>query len=161
MATDLVTYLPDDILTKVDRAAMSVGLETRIPFLDPRVVEFAWSLPKSMKERSGRTKWITRTVLAKYVPRHLFDRPKRGFGIPISDWLRGPLRDWAEDLLSVYRLRSEGYFREEVIQEKWRQHLSGEGNWPYELWDVLMFESWLRASKARGVVEPAGRRIAG
>ncbi len=143
MLQDMRMYLPDDILVKVDRAAMAVSLETRVPLLDHKVVEFALSLPMEFKIRKGVQKWLLRQVLFRYVPEKLMERPKMGFGIPVGSWLRGPLKEWVLDMLHPERLDREGYFSSDVVQRYLNQHLSGERNWGYYLWDVLMFESWL------------------
>lgn len=138
MAIDLITYLPDDILCKVDRAAMGVSLETRVPYLDHNVMEFAWSLPLNYKIHQNKSKWILREVLYKYVPKELIERPKMGFGVPLDSWLRGELRDWAEALLDEKRLLREGFFNPKPIREKWEEHLSGKRNWHHQLWVILM-----------------------
>jgi len=146
---DLVTYLPDDILVKVDRAAMAVSLETRVPLLDHRVVEFAWRIPPQLKLRGGRGKHLLRAVLERYVPRSLTERPKMGFGVPIDHWLRGPLREWAEHLLDPAKLKAQGFFAVEPISRAWAEHLGGQRSNQYPLWVILMFQAWFEHQHER------------
>ncbi|MBX2824019.1 MAG: asparagine synthase (glutamine-hydrolyzing) [Gammaproteobacteria bacterium] len=145
MYLDGMTYLPDNCLSKTDRASMAVSLEARVPLLDHRVIDFAWQLPLEYKINGGVGKQALRKVLYKHVPQNLFERPKMGFGVPVRDWLRGPLRDWADDLLNADRLRQQGYLNPEPIQEKWQQHRSGKRDWYNQIWSVLMFQAWLDA----------------
>ncbi len=153
MLTDTETYLPDDILTKVDRASMAVGLEARVPILDHRVVELAWRLPQRLKINHGQGKWVLRQVLERYVPKQLIERPKMGFQIPVGDWLRGPLRSWAEELLAPGRMKQEGLFDEVEITRRWSQHVSGAGSWGYHLWSIVVFQQWLRGQNAAPTLE--------
>jgi asparagine synthase (glutamine-hydrolysing) len=147
MYRDLVTYLPNDILTKVDRASMAVSLEARVPLLDHRLVALAWSLPLHMKVRGSTSKWVLRKVLERYVPPSIISGSKMGFGVPMGAWLRGPLKEWAEALLASERLRREGFFSVEVIEERWGQFQRGEKPWEHHFWDVLMFQAWLDANR--------------
>ncbi|MUM77822.1 asparagine synthase (glutamine-hydrolyzing) [Pseudodesulfovibrio sp. F-1] len=140
---DLLCYLPDDILTKVDRASMAVSLEARVPLLDHRVVEFAARLPQALKVRGGKGKWLLRQVLYRHVPRELVERPKMGFGVPIEQWLHGELRQWCDDLLNPAEIRRQGYLDAGLVEKMWREYLAGEHNWKSSLWEVLMFQAWL------------------
>ena len=148
MYLDSVTYLPDDILVKLDRATMAASLEGRIPLLDHRIFEFAWRLPLPMRVQGREGKRVLRQVLSRYVPRELVERPKLGFGIPLASWLRGPLRPWAEEFLDEGRLRREGFFNPRPIRRAWQELLAGRGTWEFQLWDVLMFEAWLEESRS-------------
>jgi asparagine synthase (glutamine-hydrolysing) len=152
MARDLVHYLPDDILVKLDRASMAVALESRVPMLDHRVVEFAWSLPMALKRREGQTKWVLRQVLYRHVPRAMIDRPKKGFSVPIAAWLRGPLKEWAADLLDAKRLEAEGFLNPVMISTAWNEHVSGRVDRHNDLWSVLMFQQWLRRAADQRLV---------
>lgn len=158
MHADTRLYLPDDILVKVDRAAMAVSLESRVPLLDPEVAAAAWSIPTAMHLRDGRGKWLLRTLLERHVPRALFDRPKSGFAIPLDRWLRHELKDWASGLLSPVKLRQEGYFACDRILQRWQQHQRGQMNWSFHLWGVLMFQSWLEDFKRAPAVSESRRR---
>ena len=142
MAIDTITYLPDDVLVKVDRAAMGVGLETRVPFLDHRILEFAWRLPPHFKMRDGAGKWILRRVLGRYIPPQLYERPKRGFGIPLASWLRGPLREWAESLLQSHEIGAIGIFDRDVVRRTWHAFLGGRDDLCTGMWTILMFQAW-------------------
>ena len=148
MYLDFVTYLPDDILVKVDRSTMAVGLEARAPLLDYRVAELAWSLPVDMKLHDGTTKWLLRRLLARHVPVAIVEREKQGFGAPVADWLRGPLRDWAESLLAERRLVEEGFFDATIVRGLWARFRGGRRKWHTHLWNVLMFQAWLETLKA-------------
>jgi asparagine synthase (glutamine-hydrolysing) len=148
MYLDLVTYLPDDILVKVDRASMAASLESRAPFLDHHVVEFAWRLPPSLKFRDGKSKWLLRRLLHRHVPEAMVERPKRGFSVPLGPWLSGPLRDWARDLLNRSRIRQDGFFDPAAIAELWADQQRGSHRSPGRIWTILMFQAWLRAQES-------------
>ena len=143
MLQDILGYLPNDILTKVDRASMAVSLETRVPFLDHELVETTFRIPVSMHLYGGKSKAILRNILYKYVPENLIERPKMGFGVPLDQWLRGPLKDWAENLLGENRLNDEGFFVTKKVRKIWKEHIDGSKNWSSQLWNILMFQSWL------------------
>ena len=147
MYKDTLNYLTDDILCKVDRAAMSVSLETRVPFLDHKIVELAWRMPLEMKINDSEGKSILRNILYQHVPKELIERPKAGFSIPLGDWLKGPLKDWADPLLNKERLKKEGYLNPDYVHNLWNEHLSGKRSWTFRLWSILMFQSWLEANK--------------
>jgi asparagine synthase (glutamine-hydrolysing) len=142
MAMDAQSYMVDDVLVKVDRASMANSLETRIPILDHRVIELAWRLPMDMKVRAGKGKWILRETLYQHIPRELIERPKKGFSIPLGEWLRGPLREWAASLIDDAILRQQGYFDAALIREVWQLHLSGKADRSRQLWSILMFQAW-------------------
>ena len=147
MLLDALTYLPDDILVKVDRAAMAASLETRVPMIDHRVFEFAQRLPRDYKIRDGQGKWLLRQLLYRHVPRQMVDRPKKGFSVPLGAWLRGPLKDWASSLLDPAVLRQQGLFHAEPIVRKWQEHQSGKRDWSTHLWSILMTQAWLETNK--------------
>jgi asparagine synthase (glutamine-hydrolysing) len=143
MFLDLVGFLPDDILVKVDRATMAVSLESRAPLLDHTVAEFAWRVPLHLKRRDGRGKWLLREVLRRYVPDSIVDRPKMGFGVPVREWLAGPLREWSRDILTPARLRRDGFFRPEAVGRLWERQQAGESRREDVLWSLVMFHAWL------------------
>ena len=147
MALDMITYLPNDILVKVDRAAMASSIETRVPFLNHKLIEYVWKIPQSLKLRNNDGKWILKQILNQYIPKNLTERPKIGFSIPLANWLRGPLKDWAENLLNEKKLQQEGFFNPKLIRDKWEEHLSSKRNWEHDLWDVLMFQAWIDENK--------------
>ena len=157
MLLDMQRYLPDDILTKVDRASMAVSLEARVPLLDHRVVEFAWQLPLDLKLREKQSKWVLRQVLYRHVPRELIERPKAGFGIPLGAWLRGPLQEWAEDVAERGAPAEGGVSQSLPIRRAWAQHKAGTHAWEHQLWAVLMFQAWLEKVSAPTI--PAMRYV--
>lgn len=144
MILDFLTYLPGDILVKIDRASMASSIETRAPFLDHKLIEYVWKIPHRFKNKNGQGKWILKEILKQYVPKDLTERPKMGFGVPIGTWLRGPLKDWAENLLDEKTMQEEGFLNSKLVKKKWEEHISGIRNWQYDLWDVLMFQAWIK-----------------
>ena len=154
MLLDALTYLPDDILVKVDRAAMASSLETRVPMIDHRVFEFAQRLPRDYKIRDGQGKWLLRQLLYRHVPRQMIDRPKKGFSVPLAVWLRGPLKDWAAALLDPARLRQQGLFHAEPVERKWREHQSGARDWSTHLWSIIMTQAWLETNQVPAMGHP-------
>ena len=146
---DTLSYLPDDILVKVDRAAMYHSLETRVPLLDHRVFEFVWNIHPRYKQSDGQSKWLMKQLLYRYVPQHLVERPKKGFSVPLGQWLRGPMKVWAADLLSQERLQQQGLFDARMVQTIWQQHQQGAGDWSGHLWGILMMQAWLDTYKIR------------
>lgn len=152
MAIDTLTYLPDDILCKVDRAAMHHSLETRVPFLDHRIFEFAWNLPVDMKIKNGTKKWILQQVLNKYLPLKLFNRPKMGFGIPVGYWIRGPLKDWAIDSLNFEKMKKDEFYDVNFVYKVFHEHQSGERNWGQLIWSIIAFQNWhAQISKSKSI----------
>ena len=140
---DMQSYLPDDILVKVDRASMHSSLETRLPMLDHRLINYVFRIPIEKKIRFFKGKWILKKVLDKYLPAKLYERPKKGFSVPMAEWLRGPLKQWAEKLIDPKRIERDGYFNPSLVQKKWEEHLSGKKNWESLLWNILIFQLWL------------------
>tara|TARA_A100001388_G_C28597560_1_gene416535 strand:- start:18 stop:746 length:729 start_codon:yes stop_codon:yes gene_type:complete len=147
MYLDMKTYLPDDVLFKVDRAAMHSSLETRLPMLDIRLMDYAWQIPISKKIKILKGKWVLRKLLKRYLPTHLFQRPKSGFSVPIGEWLKGPLKEWAEELIDSNRLKNEAFFNHDAVHKKWQEHLTGKKDWSNLIWSILIFQIWLKQNK--------------